>query len=753
MLTARTIQSMTRTNDLRQEIQFTRVYRKHQHDHPARREAACLRAQFPAILGDIRDGDLFAGHLEFGAVGFSTQEQIGGTGYFCHEKVLIDELQKKSIDLSYREDVHEMLLFWRKENTTQCVVDAFPPELRKTLPTIDWENQPAVVFPIIRCAGSFIDYEKLLRLGIGGLRAEIVARCDAAKSASDAVVFFDALLDALSLFSECCDHYSRQARALAITADPARAGELRRIADSLDLIRVGKPVHFHDAIQLSWLYSVMFSALEYGRMDVYLGDFLAADLAAGLLDEQEALRMVKSLWGLIRTMNVVVDGRVIIGGRGRRNEPNADRFALLAIEASRTVVDVLPQLTLRFYKGMNPRVMEAAYRSIGEGRTFPLLYNDDVNVPSVENAFRVDTRVAEQYVPLGCGEYVLDHMSFDTPSNNINLLKALEIALRDGVDPVSGRQMGPRTGRFEDFRGFEELFDAWKKQMRHFIEAAADQQVLQYKVIGDDMAFLFISALYDDCLERGAPLFGGGVRYLQGCLECYGNTNTADSLTAIKRLVYDTQQITPSRLLEALDNNFHGFESERRAMLACPKYGNDDDEADGMLVKVHDFTCDTVREQSRRVGLHSFLAVVINNAQNTTLASWVGASADGRKAGMAMANANNPTSGADTHGITAMINSILKPSPRAHAGSVQNLRFSKEAYRSENAKVMAMLDTYFERGGSQAMITVIGRGDLEKALREPQKYKDVFVRVGGFSARFVELPSNVQQEIISRTTY
>ena len=149
-------------------------------------EAACLRAQFPAILGDIRDNDLFAGRLEFGAVGFSTQEQIGGTGYFCRESVLVDELQKRSIDLAYREDVHEMLLFWRKENTTRRVVNAFPPALRETLPTIDWENQPAVVFPIIRCAGSFIDYEKLLRLGIGGLRAEVMQRRQGAPEGGEA---------------------------------------------------------------------------------------------------------------------------------------------------------------------------------------------------------------------------------------------------------------------------------------------------------------------------------------------------------------------------------------------------------------------------------------------------------------------------------------------------------------------------------------------------------------------------------------
>ncbi len=741
------------TRDLRQELHFTETYRKHQHDHAALREAACLRAQFPAVLGTIRDGDLFAGRLEFGAVGFSTQEQIGGTGYFCHENVLIDELQKKSIDLRYREDVHEMLLFWRRENTTQRVVDAFPPELRKTLPSIDWQSQPAVVFPIIRCAGAFLDYEKLLRLGIPGLREVVRMRQGQAAAGGSAALFLEATLDALALFSECCDFYSGQARSLAKAAEPGRAKELFRISESLDTIKTERPRSFRDAIQLSWLYSVLCSALEYGRMDLYLGDFLARDLDAHLIDEQEALRMVKSLWKLISSMNVVVDGRVVIGGKGRRNEPNADRFALLAIEASRTVIDVLPQLTLRFYKGMNPEILARAYASIGEGRTFPLLYNDDVNVPAVENAFRVETKAAEQYVPLGCGEYVLDHMSFNTPSNNINLLKALEIALRDGVDPVSGRRMGPQTGKFEGFRSFAELFDAWKKQMKHFIEAAADQQVLQYKVVGEDMAFLFISALYDDCLERGAPMFAGGVRYLQGCLECYGNTNTADSLTAIKELVYDKKLITPSRMLEILDRNFRGFAAEQRTMLECPKYGNDNDEADSMLVLVHDSTCATIREQSCRTGLHSYLAVVINNAQNTTLASWVGASADGRKAGMAMANANNPASGADTRGATAMINSILKPSPKVHAGSVQNLRFSTEAYRQENAKVMAMLGTYFDGGGSQAMITVIGRGDLEKALKEPQRYKDLFVRVGGFSARFVELPSNVQQEIIMRTTY
>ena len=181
------------------------------------------------------------------------------------------------------------------------------------------------------------------------------------------------LLDALDLFCECCDFYSKQALSLAAAQESGRAAELARISESLKTIKTAKPRSLHEAIQLAWLYSVLCCALEYGRMDVYLGDFLAADLDDHVLDEQEALLMVKSLWKLISSMNVDVDGRVVIGGKGRRNEQSADRFALLAIEASRTVVDVLPQLTLRFYKGMNPNLVEQAFRSIGEGRTLPSL--------------------------------------------------------------------------------------------------------------------------------------------------------------------------------------------------------------------------------------------------------------------------------------------------------------------------------------------------------------------------------------------
>jgi len=229
--------------------------------------------------------------------------------------------------------------------------------------------------------------------------------------------------------------------------------------------------------------------------------------------------------------------------------------------------------------------------------------------------------------------------------------------------------------------------------------------------------------------------------------------NAADSLVAIKKLVYDDKLLTADRLILALNSNFIGFEKERRLMVNCPKYGNDDAYADDIMVELHDFICHTVRDQRKRTNLDWYLNVLINNKQNTILGRWVGATPDGRKAGGPMANANTPAGGNDKKGITALINSIVKPSHAIHAGAVQNMRFGHDFFSKDKAKLEATLSTYFKKGGAQAMITVINKGDLEKALVEPEKYQDVFVRIGGFSARYVDLPRDVQLEILSRKTY
>ena len=195
------------------------------------------------------------------------------------------------------------------------------------------------------------------------------------------------------------------------------------------------------------------------------------------------------------------------------------------------MLEIEPQLSLRFYEGMNPALMEKALEVIGEGRTYPILYNDDVNIPAVEHAFELPQEEAEQYVPFGCGEYIINHRSFGTPSGVINLLKCLEVTMRNGVDPTTGERVGLELGDLSSFATFDELFEAYKRQVEYLVDFMAMQEQMEYEVVGETMANLYLSMLYDDCIERGKGIFSGGIRYLGGTLETYGNTNTADSLT------------------------------------------------------------------------------------------------------------------------------------------------------------------------------------------------------------------------------
>jgi pyruvate-formate lyase len=737
------------------ELRFTDTYRRYRDAHVAVREAMCLRTQWPELFAPIEEGDLFAGRVQPRLVGFSPDEWGGCAFGYYHLPLAIEQaLERYPLDPETRQRVLEMRDFWNAESTAAKVRRAYPAELARYLPSDDWMNQFGVGFPLYRLTGGTVDYVKLMRLGLPGMIAEVERRRNEALANGGDDQLFEGMWLALDVLADVCRGYERQARALAAEADdPAWRGELLELAATLANIVVAPPQNLREAIQLFWLYALAGDIRNHGRMDTYLGPFLAADRASGELTEGQALRLLQSLWQLMADRSTRVHNRVIVGGLGRHDEASADQFALLAIEASRTVLEAEPQLSLRFYAGMNPELMRKALDTIGEGRTFPILYNDEVDVPAVMAAFGVGRAEAEQYVPFGCGEYILEHRSFGTPSGLINLLKALEVTLRGGVDPLTGQQAGLALGTLRDFASFDELWRAYRLQVEHFVGLLAQQEAIEYAVAGEQTACLYLSMLYDDCMERGKSAFGGGIRYLGGTLETYGNTNAADSLTAIKELVYDRKLLTAEQLLEALDADFAGYAREHRLMTGAPKYGNDGDRADQMLLEVHNHVCNAVRDQRERMRLHSYLVVIINNSANTLMGRQTAASADGRRAGMPMNNGNAPASGNDRKGITAMLNSIVKPSPAIHAGAVQNMKFSRELFTTRRTQLEALLDTYFEKGGAQAIITVVCRDDLERAMAEPARYRHIFVRVGGFSARFVDLSRDVQLEILQRTLY
>jgi len=751
------------------ELAFTETYQRHLKDDPALREAHCLRVLMPPLFDPPQPGDLFVGRMHYPAVGFGLELACGGSIYYCHAEQIqprLDELQPDE-----RAQVQAMLNFWKDEATIEGhLLRRLPEETRRAT-----SNHVAEMGG--RVAGTLLNFEKLVRLGVPGLRAELRK----ARQVNGNLPLYQAMEMALDLFVEVIHNYAAQ------TED-----EMRQV---LENIALRAPETFREAAQLAWLYALISGTVNYGRMDVYLGDFYAADIDSGRLNEAEALALTQSLWQLMADRKIIFNGRVYLGGRGRPNEANADRFALVAMEATRTVIEVEPQLTLRFYAGQNPALMEKALQVIGEGRTFPMLYNDNVNIPAVAQAFSLrpeQARLAEQYLPYGCGEYALDHASVGSPNCSLNLLKNLEIVLHNGRDMQTGEVIGrlsltpaplpqgegderratdtalnllpqgeglsplPLQGRMEGkgaFPTFDDLWNAYARQLEYFIEKLAERHRLEVDTEAEQAAFLYCSLLYDDCQERGKSLLGGGARYRGGLIETYGMVNAADSLTAIKHLVYDRKLLSLEQLNAALAADFVGYEREHRLMLACPKFGNDQTEADDMLCRVSEHCARYTMQQAERVGLDYFLIVNINNYMNVLLGRQTIASAEGRRAGKPLANGNTPTASNDTQGVTAMLNSLTKADPSVHAGYTQNMKFSKSLFREQLPKVEALLQTYFENGGTQAMITVVGRGDLEAALRDPDSYRNLIVRVGGFSARFVELAPEVQQDLLMRTLY
>ncbi len=724
--------------------EFTRVYQENMEESAAMREARCVEVMSRYVFLPMQAGECVAGRKRVLPVGFSNEPLLGrSVGYFYDEPRAMEALQADGASEEQAVEVKRLLEYWKTQETRYQLRQSYPDDIKRAMPEdIYWEHSQ-VAFPLYRVVGAYMDYDKLLSLGLDGMKKMTEDCAERAAKRGEGTELYTACGIALDALSRVCENYGRQAAEL----------HQEKLSNALYKIAHKAPETFLEALQLAWLYSLISGVLNYGRMDDYLGDFLERDLAAGILTEQEALNYLCDLWRLVDERKTVFHGRIIIGGRGRHNESAADRFALLAMEASRIVAEAEPQLSLRFYEGQNPALMKKALEVIGEGKIYPMLYNDDVNIPAVQKAFEVSYEDAEDYVFFGCGEYVLNKKSIGSPNGIINLLKALEVTLFNGYDIWDDKKLGLRLGSLTDFDTFEELYEAYKKQLVYYFKVLAEQEQMEYDKCGEIGAFLYISMLMNDCMERNKSLLDGGVRYLGGTLETYGNINTTNSLYAIKSLVYDKKLIAKETLLNALRVNFVGYDDVRRLLLDEEKYGNDLDGVDSLAMDFHEFVCSTVRDLKSITKLHSYMVVIINNEANTILGRFTGASADGRKAGEPMANANNPAGGTDVNGVTAMLNSLVKLKTDIHAGAVQNMTFSKDLFCENREAAEQLLRAYFQNGGQQAMINVLGKNDLYNAMEHPENYGHIMVRVGGFSARFVTLAKDVQREIASRTMY
>ncbi len=727
---------------------FTEAFRPHgENDNSFLREARCESIQFPATLVDPRSGDYLAGKRFYPEIGYSPQ--YGGLGYYVDFANWPDLDEDKSLPEKERQEWGELRAFWETHNTHNVACRDFPESVSERLPRTfhNAEGLKLPAYPLCRMAGLQLDFKKLLSLGVEGLRERLTGKLASSLDAKGNA-FYAAGLDSLKRVNDSIAHYLEKAKTLP------KAEASTSLVTTLEALLVRKPVHFQEALQLIQLVTTLTGTNNFGRLDVVMGPYLSRDLDSGVLTWSKALKIMQNFYAILDEEYFHTDARIVLGGLGREKESEADRFALLAMETTESLDLPLPQVTLRFHVGQNPELLNKGYEVIAKGKTFPMLYNDSVNVPAVEKAFGVDRETAEQYLPFGCGEYMIYHQSCGTPNAIQNLSLCLESALNHGCNLETGERIGPDFGGLESYSSFEDVWSAYKRTVDYFLEPLAQGQESVYDTTGRECPFTLASLLYDDCIDAGRSLFDGGIRFLGGSNETYGNVNTADSLTAIRRLVFEDGDCSGGELLTALKANWSGFELLRKKAQASPKFGNDDDEADSMVKRVHDQIClGTSAAGKQTKDLHHFLVVVINNNHNTVWGGMTSASADGRQHGTPLAPGNAPSAGCDQSGLSAALNSQAKPEPSIHAGAVQNVRLSSSFPSRNRTLYRTLFNTYFERGGTQAMITVTNRSDLEAALDSPEDYANLIVRVGGFSARFIELDRETQMEILSRTEH
>ncbi|MCA0253836.1 MAG: pyruvate formate lyase family protein [Actinobacteria bacterium] len=726
---------------------YTRVHSESLPLSKEEREINCLRVLYPSLFRSIEATDWFAGRLDFLPIGFGSVTSVGGVGHYC----VFDKLKAFGEGLESADDrarVDAMYDYWT-EHDTKAIYCA------EVLTDTTIGRFIAPDFPLMataRLSGVMLDYATMLELGADGMDSRLRTRLADEPDNQ----FLLAGRAALDIYRSVIDSYLEKI-AGALTADLAEdhRGRLETIAASLRQIRDGKAQTFHQAIQQAWLFALLAGCINYGRLDDYVGPYLVADLKAGRIDEQEAHDYLVSLWTMIENRRTTVNGRIIVGGYGRRNPEAGDEFAKLALQVTAECKYVEPQFTLRFNKTTPTEIWDAALDCLGSGATFPTLYNDEVNVPAVMYAMRVDRETAEQYVPFGCGEFVIQGQSIGTPNVLINLLKILTITLNGGIDPMDGvhRAGSVKLKDVSEFRSFEEFYDQYKVLLDHFLDLGADAQYHSYDVMNREASFVFGSLWMDDCVARGRSMLDGGIRYLGGTNETYGNINTSDALYAIKKLVFTDRKYTLAQLNEAACADFVGYEALREDLLACDKYGNDLDDVDELANDLYEYVAKGNRQRGLTRGMDYYLIVISNNQTNTEWGRRTAASVDGRSRGKFMNPANNPQGGADRSGPTAMLNSLSRFRARYHGGSVQNIKFTPRMFNHQRPKVKSLFDTYFDRGGCQLMVTVVDPGILEDAQLHPEKYPNLIVRVSGFSAIFVNLDKDVQDEVISRELY
>ncbi len=604
------------------------------------------------------------------------------------------------------------------------------------------------------------DFEGLLRKGFGAIRDEaerkLVEKGEMDRNFLSAVII---VCDGVEAYIR---RYAQRARLLARrTSDATYRRELERITESCEWVAVNPPRSLFEALQLFWLAHEVWTAEQYsgslslGRFDQYMFPYYRKDLQEGRTTREEALELIEVLW---IKFNGVKRGfqNIVLGGQKADGTDATNDLSYICLEATEELQLPQPALTVRFHSKTPDKLLDRACRVLRNGGGLPALFNDDVIIPAMKHV-GIAKEDAWNYGLVGCVEPTVPGKEWShTEALRINWAKVLELVLNNGVCMVSGERMNMETQDLSELNSFEELYSFFKKALGHFIDFGVKALNIIDKNFYDSCPYPYLSTIMAGCIEKGKDVTAGGAKYNLTTINGCGMANTADSLAAIKKLVYEDKVISLQELRETLRSNFSGEEALRQRLTnKAPKYGNDDDYVDIFMKDLSEFFCDRVmRHRNPRGG--KFQAGLYTVDWHAILGKLTGALPDGRLASKSLANGLSPSQGRDRIGPTAVLRSITKLNHSLMAnGMVLDMKFYPTALsgREDLEKFKSLIKTYFVMGGMEIQFNVVDRKTLIEAQKSPENYGDLVVRVSGFSAYFTRLDKEIQDEIIARTGY
>lgn len=639
-------------------------------------------------------------------------------------------------------------------------------------------NNPNLVNNVMDVQGHLVlGINNVIEKGFRGIKETALEKKALHAGDTGKTAFYDAVIITCDAVKRFADRFSRLASDMAEKeTDSRRKQELLAMAGNISRVPWETPRNFYEAVQFLWFTQVMaiisfgvVGNFAIGRPDQYLYPFFKKDMEAGAINKEFAVALIADL--LIKlSCNLYIlpsfakqtgselgadNEAVTIGGVDREGKDAANELTLVFMEAAGNIKCMSNSFAIRIHSQSSPeflgKVAELTSRTNG-----PAIFNDQAIIPSqLETGCSMEE--ARDYSIVGCVEPTSSGNTYAcTAGNDISLVGALEMALNNGKIFMIGRQAGPKTDNAENFRSFDDVLDAYKKQLAHVVSFMAQCVNLKDEIYRDRFHNPYVSLTLDGCLDSGMDMTEGGAKYNFGSLSARGLATTANSLMAIKKAVFDEKWISMSDLLSALRTNFRDNEVLRQKLIhKVPKYGSDSKDADDMARWVADQFCEEViRQKSVRGGY--FRPGFFSYGMHVLDGMMLGATPDGRLAGEPVSNSSSPVNGTERNGLIGVLNSNSRlPYEKMTNGSSLNIRLGPSMFATaeRKEKFIAFLKSFVINNNMHMQINVVDSETLKDAQQRPQMYADMVVRVSGYSAYFNDLGKPVQDDIIRRTQF